>query len=369
MPRTALTTAAPTTTAELIADRHALVAGYLQAHGLDAAFLFRPENVAWFCGDDFAREALAEDALFLMVTTDCRCLICRGDWVAHCFGGVIDGNGFLLKEFPWTRDLGAVVGQMIGDRPVWDDRLDPFPLPTPRSALTPLETQRLRRVAADLTGQLEAVCRDFRWGEPECAIAGRIAHRLLAAGLEPAGLAVVGDGRIGQAPRQRPIAAVVEHFAVLTATARRHGLHASLSRTVARVQPPELARRRHQAAVTVAGFLEHATVVGERVGGVFRQARGVYRQAGAEFAWTNVPVGWRTGYAPAEGFATPEDVGPVAAGSAWVWSVTIDGFVDRRTAVARSPDDLPAPPSGDWPTLTLEIDGRRLPQPAILVRP
>ena len=103
-----------------------------------------------------------------------------------------------------------------------------------RRRLTSLERQRLRELGQTVSLAVEATCRNFDPGEREADVAGHLAHRLIREGVDPGGPATspaTTDSPVIASQLSRP--APIRKRATIAVTGRRHGLCASVTRTVA----------------------------------------------------------------------------------------------------------------------------------------
>ncbi len=102
-----------------------------------------------------------------------------------------------------------------------------------RRRLTTIERQRLRELGRTLSLAVEATCRNFLPGEREADVAGHLAHRLIREGVVPVDLRVASDDRLGRYRQPTFKASPIRKRATIAVTGRRHGLCASITRTVA----------------------------------------------------------------------------------------------------------------------------------------
>src|SRR5207244_871239 len=101
-----------------------------------------------------------------------------------------------------------------------------------RRALTPYEQACLLALGQTLAHALEAACRNLAVNDTEREIAGQVAHRLIHRGAVPVHVGVAADGRSRLYRHFGFTSTPIRHYAVLTAAARKYGLHAAASRAV-----------------------------------------------------------------------------------------------------------------------------------------
>src|SRR5262249_30298288 len=147
-----------------------------------------------------------------------------------------------------------------------------------RRRLTPLERQRLRELGRTLTLAVEATCRNFDRGEREADVAGHLAHRLIREGVIPADLRVASDDRLARFRQPKFKASPILRRATIAVTGRRHGLCASLTRTVSFGPPDREFRSDHSLATMVDAACIFFSRPGQPVSEVFRRAKRIYEK-------------------------------------------------------------------------------------------
>ena len=225
-----------------VEEKHARIVGFLDATGHEAVLLGRADSVAWFTsggdlGQDLASEA---SSVLLYLNRNSRAVLSDNVQSARVFEEELAGLGFQLKERPWHDNPGRIVAELTHNRRVATDMGcrgapgsgDGDLLRRLRWPLTRLERQRLRELGRTLTLAVEATCRNFDRGETEADVAGHLAHRLIREGVVPVDLRVASDDRLARYRQPTFKAAPIRKRATIAVTGRRHGLCASLTRTV-----------------------------------------------------------------------------------------------------------------------------------------
>jgi Xaa-Pro aminopeptidase len=363
---------------EDIEEKHQRVRGFLEATGQDALVLARGDSVAWFTsGGDLGQDLGAEmSSVLVYINRTSRAVITDNVQSARVFEEELAGLGFQLKERPWFEDPSRVIAELGHNKKVVWDLAQPTclwprdddPIRALRRPLTILERQRLRELGRTLTLAVEATCRNFVRGEKEADIAGHLAHRLLREGVIPVDVRVAGDDRLARFRQPSFKAAPIDQRVTITATGRRHGLCATVSRTVCFGPVDEEYRKLHELAAMVDATCIYFSRHGETVGEVFRRAKRIFEKFGFPHEWTLDYLGFLTGYAPREMILLPDSPLILNHGMALCWAPTV--------GPARSSDTLVVDRRGyelvtmaqNWPQIEVAVKNFVIPRPSILER-
>ncbi|WP_337176370.1 aminopeptidase P family protein [Paludisphaera sp.] len=363
--------------------KHRRVREFLDRSGLDALVLGRADSIAWFTsGGDLAQDYASDNgAILLFINRNCRAVIADNVQSSRIFEEELAGLGFQLKERPWFDDPDRVVAELChnkrvaGDllsecRPQWRRSLDA--IRELRRRLTPLERQRLRELGRTLATAVEATCRNFDRGEREADVAGHLAHRLIREGVAPVDLRVASDDRLARFRQPTFKAAPILKKATVAVTGRRHGLCASVTRTVSFGPPEPEFRSNHTLAAMVDATCIFFSRPGEPVSEVFRRARRIYEKFDAPHEWTLDYQGVLTGYSPREALLTPDSPITLEPGMAVCWSPSVASARSEDTIVVDSRGDSRGfevvTAAQDWPMVEVAVKGYPLPRPGILER-
>jgi Xaa-Pro aminopeptidase len=363
--------------------KHGRVREFLDRTGQDAVILGRADSVSWFTsGGDLAQGYASDNSsILLFINRNCRAVIADNVQSTRIFEEELAGLGFQLKERPWFDDPHRVVAELshnkrvAGDlavegRPQWRRSLDP--LRELRRQLTPLERQRLRELGRTLTLAVEATCRNFDRGEREADVAGHLAHRLIREGVAPVDLRVASDDRLARFRQPTFKAAPILKKATIAVTGRRHGLCASVTRTVSFGPPEPDFRANHTLAAMVDATCIFFSRPGEAVSEVFRRARRIYEKFNAPHEWTLDYQGVLVGYSPREALLTPDSPIILEPGMAVCWSPSVGSARSEDTIVVDSRGEARGfeivTAAQDWPQIEVAVKGYGLPRPGILER-
>ncbi len=344
----------------------------LQCEGL---LLLEPDNFAWLTSGAVARGALDPAAA--------PALYCNGEhrWVLagnadsqRLFDEELDGLGFQLKEWPWHWGRDQLLADLCQNRRVACDR--PFGTAQPagealrrlRRKLSPYEQACLRAAGQLVSHALEATCRTFARGDTERELAGQISHRLIHRGAHVLHVGVAADGRSRAYRRFSFTSVPVQQYAVVTATARKYGVHVTVSRTVCFGEPPEELRKDHNAVCRVGASYLASTWPDAVPREILLAGRRIYLISGCEHEWLLAPQGHVTGRAPVELAMTPQTEELFEAGWAVTWDVRAGAAVGCDTFLVTDEGPKCVTPTEVWPLKRIRIQGAEFVRPDVLVR-
>ena len=362
-----------------VEEKHQRIRDFLDRTNQDAVVLGRADSIAWFTsGGELGQGTFSDDSsVLLFVNRKCRAVVADNVQSCRVFEEELAGLGFQLKERPWFDDPEKVVAELCHNKRIatdlpgtgftqWRRTLDP--LRDLRRRLTPLERQRLRELGRTLALAVEATCRNFERGEREADVAGHLAHRLIREGVAPVDLRVAGDDRLER--YRQPIfkAAPIQNRATIAVTGRRHGLCASVTRTVSFGPPAADFRENHTLAAMVDATCIYFSRPGEPVSEVFRRARRIYEKFHAPHEWTLDYQGVLIGYSPREALLTPDSTIRLEPNMALSWNPSVGSARSEDTIVVDSRGYEVVTAAQDWPQLEVCVKGYGIPRPGILER-
>lgn len=361
-----------------VEEKHRRVIALLDESGHDAVLFGRADSIAWFtAGGDLGLDLGGEmSPALLFVNRACRCVVTDNVQSARVFEEELAGLGFQLKERAWYDEPARVVDELAHNKRVLSDlgprrsawARDVDPLRSLRRSLTALERQRLRELGRTMARAVEATCRNFDQGETEAAVAGHLAHRLIREGVVPVDLRISSDDRLERYRQPGFKAAPIVRRATITATGRRHGLCATLSRTVSFGPVEPDFRTRHTLAMMVDATSIYFSRPGEPVSEIFRRARRIYEKFGHPHEWTLDYQGFLTGYTPREALLTPDSPMVIAPHSALCWGPSVGSCRSSDTVVVDHRGYECVTGAQVWPLVDVSVKGYVLPRPGVLER-
>lgn len=351
------------------------LAELLDETGAESVWFADPDTFAWATGGSnlvdrhagVGEAAVGFDGEWTVVTNDIEADRLREEELP---------NGVRVETYAWHAGSLAEAVAETAERPAVADfdvpgfgHVDASPL---RRRLTESDATRYRAIGADAAAAIEAVCRGADTDDTEREVAARVEAELAARGLEAPVVLVGGEERARRFRHYTPTDTPLGGYALVSVTARRDGLYASTTRTVA-FDPPSWLVGRHEAAATVeatalAATRAHAQREGTAAD-VFEAIRDAYASLGYPDEWREHHQGGATGYAGREWFATPESTAPLTLPTAYAWNPTVRGAKSEGTALVTD-EEVSFLTTGEWPTVEVSAVGfeATFERPAVLRR-
>ncbi|QKY21427.1 M24 family metallopeptidase [Halolamina sp. CBA1230] len=348
--------------------RAARLDDYLAATGHDAVWFARPNAFAWLTGgrNAPAREDGVGVAAAGYVSGDTpafRAVAPAGD--AERIADEELPDTFAVEPVPWHESLAEAVARESPGAGAADfdvpglDRIDAGAL---RQPLVPNDVDRYRSLAEETAAAVERVCRELGPDDAEYEAASALRIALSSGEMSAPVVRVAGSER-AEAYHSPPAGAdELGDYAVVTVTAERRGLHASLTRTVA-FDPPERFEEQFRSAAraeaTALAATHEAVDSGGDAGDVFAAIREAYAELGFPDAWEDGEQGGAAGFARREWLAAPEADQDVRAPMGYAYNPVVGGARSEDTYLVSSGDEpfecLTATPN--WPTFDAEAVG------------
>ncbi|WP_458206005.1 M24 family metallopeptidase [Haladaptatus sp. NG-SE-30] len=336
----------------------------LDARDLQSVWFARPNSFAWLTGGDNVvdREgdigvaAVGYDGNALRVVTDTiEAPRLRDEQLPE---------GVAVTEYDWyERSLGDAVAE-YADTPAGADfdvpgfeSIAASPL---RYPLTDEDIATYRELGTETAAAVEAVCRELTPTDTEREVAAAVRGALDSKGIETPVALVGGSDRAPQYRHYTPTDAELGDYALVSVTAERAGLHASLTRTVA-FDLPEWLEAHHHAATTVETTALAATQQvgseGGTGGAVFVEIQSAYEQVGFSGEWKRHHQGGAAGYAGREWIATPTTDDEIRLPMAFAWNPTVQGAKSEDTVLVSEGGMEVLTSTGRWPTNAVNAIG------------
>jgi Xaa-Pro aminopeptidase len=359
-----------------ITEKDARIRSLLQAKGLKGVLLKRQANFSWLTAGGINLIGIATEmggTTLLITERDKYVLTTNVEAPRMIDEEAVESLGFHVRAFPWHEDReAAIVKEIVGAEPLGCD----VPLPNAvnvnedvvrlRFSFTPGEIERYRWLGEKASRAAEQVLMDARRGDKECAVIGRLSAELWKDRIDPVGVMGAADDRIARFRHCIPMEQPIDRLFMLSVNARKGGLVACLTRFVHFGKLPETLRAQYEANVYVdCVFMAH-TRPGTPAKDVFQKGVEAYKEKGYPEEWKLHHQGGAIGYQPRDyraHFQTPD---VVAMHQPFCWNPSITGTKSEDTilATADGPELITRPIY--FPTLSLEVAGRRFVRPAIL---
>lgn len=332
-------------------------------NSLDAVYLERWNNVAWLCGGRGNRVVLDSDRGLcgVLVGANGAWLLLPNNEEARCRSEVFADLALpvLVRawyQLPlWQSVLGHLpAGAQWAADVAAEGALDVEPMIAPlRRSLVEADQERYRALGTDAAEALESALLETGPEWRELHVAAAIEAELKARDVEAAVVLVGGARRAERYRHLVPVSEPVGDGVVASITATRHGLHASVTRSLSYGPPAERRRQRHHAAVAVDSAYLHASRPGASLGDILALGESAYEDAGYYDDWKEHHQGGTTGYAGRELFALPGSTERLAVGNALAWNPTVPGAKSEDTVLVREDglELLTQAPGSRWPVI------------------
>ncbi|WP_435075403.1 M24 family metallopeptidase [Halorubrum sp. HHNYT27] len=350
-----------------LAARTERLDSYLDERGLEAVWFAKPNGFAWLTGGDNVVDADA-DVGVAAAGYDGSLRVITDDIEAERLVDEELPDAFAVESFPWyTGSLAEAVSERSPASAAADfevpgfERVDGARL---RQPLTDDDVERYRELGREAAAAVETVCRNLEPEDPEYEVAAGIDISLASRDVDTP-VVLVGGAERAQAYRHyTPSDAALGDYALVSVTAERAGLYASLTRTVA-FDAPDWLEERHRAAARVeatalaateaaaAGALTESDGV-DTAGDVFDAIRAAYDAVGFADEWERHHQGGAAGFAGREWIAAPGSDEPIRQPMGYAWNPTVQGAKSEDTHLVASDFTETLTKTGQWPTHEVE---------------
>lgn len=355
--------------------KHKLLAEYLQLKQLDGLLLERPENFSWVtCGGDNSRRWTGETTAALFISRDARVVLCNAVDSGQIFDREVPGMGFQVKERPWTESREVLFTDLCRGRNVASDtgvlgtQNVSHELADFRRTLSDHEAKQLRAIGRGVVHAVEATARNLKRGTSESEVAGEIAHRLIKHELTPIRIQVQADGQGARYRHWSYGTEPIERHCVISAIARRGGLHAACTRTISFGKPPADMADTHQVASLLQATGVYFSQAGWEVAETWKRLERIYEKFGVPDEWRLAEQAESFGYDLSGWSVSPNSTAKFHSGQALHWHPSVR-FAATGDTVLIHPDRTELlTPCEVWPMLKIQIKGVTIERPAILNR-
>lgn len=334
------------------------VVDILDAHDVDSLVLTRPENLAWYFDGARTGVPYGGPAVFsAVIRRDGTATVSALENEAERLA-TEEIAGAEVRPVAWYDDLTTSDVDGVLDIDVADE------LREARAALLPVERDRYRALGRDAAAAMTHVLQRARPDHTEQDLAADLAHAVISTGAEPSVILVAGESR-GGLQHPLPTGAALDDRAMAVVTAKRHGLHVSLTRWV-RFRGSENAAAPALREVEADAFA--ATRPGRGLPDVIADIADSYAEHGLGTprhpAWRAHHQGGPTGYLGRDPKASPHSTARVVDGGAFAWNPWSAHAKTEDTVIIDdgSIEVLSTDPS--WPTV--HVRGLRRPAELVL---
>ena len=347
-----------------LAARTERLDAYLDERGLEAVWFARPNGFAWLTGGDNVVNGDAPTGV-AAAGYDGELRVITDDIEADRLADEELPDAFAVESFPWYADsLAAAVAERSPAPAAADFDVPGFETVDGsrlRQPLTDDDVERYRELGREVAAAVETVCRNLEPDDPEYEVAAGVDISLASRDVDTP-VVLVGGAERAQAYRHyTPTDAALGDYALVSVTAERAGLYASMTRTVA-FDAPDWFEERHRAAARVeatairateaaaAGSLSGASDGPDTAGDVFEAIQAAYDAVGFPAEWENHHQGGAAGFAGREWIATPDSDEPVRRPMGYAWNPTVQWTKSEDTHLVAPEFTERLTKTGRWPT-------------------
>jgi Xaa-Pro dipeptidase len=361
-------------------EKHDRIRDFLNRTGNDAVVLGLADSVAWFTSGGELGQGFGSDysSILLFINRNCRAVVADNVQSSRVFEEELAGLGFQLKERPWYAEPQQVIAELghnkrvvcdLGQNVLSHARRDSDALLNLRRRLTTLDRKNLRELGRTVSLAVEATCRNFDPGEREADVAGHLAHRLIREGVTPVDLRIASDDRLARYRQPTFTSSPILRRATIAVTGRRHGLCASVTRTVAFGGGVDKEFRAHHSLATmVDATCIYFSRPGAEISDVFKRAKRIYEKFEHPHEWTLDYQGSLIGYSPREALFRPESNLLLDSHMAIAWNPSVGAARSGDTVIIDSRGYEIVTKMQNWPFIEVAVKGYVIPRPAVLER-
>ena len=354
------------------------VRAWLTEANLAGVLLESQANFAWITAGGHSHVVTSEErgVAGVVITADLAAIVTTNIECQRLVDEQLPAGCFETIEYPWhaPEEREEVIGDIApperlasdlpsGDRPAAGPGLTEL-----RRVLMQPEIDRYKDLAQDAAFAVESACRSVRLRESELDMAARVAALCSEKDLLPVVNLVAADERIARYRHPLPTANRVDRKLLVVLTARRHGLHASLTRSVCFGKPDSEHESGHGVCTRVDARMIRASRPGRKLSEIVSAGIEQYVAEGFPGEWRQHHQGGLTGYAGREILATQATDYTLKTNQALAWNPSVAGAKSEDTILVTEEGIDVLTSTGHWPQLEVELDDDALPRPALLIR-
>jgi len=360
------------------------VRAFLKREQLGGLLIGHVRNFAWLTagGDSHIVLGSPSGAASLLVLFDGRrFLVSPNNESLRLMNEEVAALGFELREYKWYEDKLApdrkleIIRELAGGQAVASDmpyanlRVAEKEVAALRVPLMETEMHRLRWLGRETTTAVAEVARQIAPEMSERQMEAMTADALMRRGIRPTVLLMGADERIRQYRHATPNDAKIKRYAMINVCAERWGVTIAVTRFVHfGPLPKPLAERAAAVARVDATYLAH-TVPGATADEILKAGARAFEREGYPGEWEMHHQGGALGYLERDWIAFPGLAEKVHVGQAFAWNPTITGTKSEDTVLVTEKGLEVLTESAGWPTIEVEVEGKKWKRPAILVRP
>lgn len=355
----------------------------LVAENLGGVLLNAQHNFAWLTGGKSSGINLSVEngSCFLFVRRDGKKFVLANNIeMPRLLTEEISAEEFEPIEFPWedekasgdfvfeqAKSLLTENGEIVSDLPLHPKLRAIENLIVPcRFSLTEAEIRRYRKLGKDAGKALGQIFQKINPGETELEIARKVKDALAVYQINSVVTLVGTDERIEKFRHPLPTDKIWKKVVLIAICAKREGLIANLSRIACVGEIPDELRRKTDSVAQVFAEISSSTRVENSGAKIYQIAAKAYAKQGFPDEIRKHHQGGATGYKTRDWLAHPKSVEKVVLNQAFAWNPTITGTKTEETFVLTKNGAEILTASPNFPSISVEIDGREFHSTGIL---
>ncbi|RLF18068.1 MAG: hypothetical protein DRZ82_08935 [Thermoprotei archaeon] len=349
---------------------------------LDAIILATRRNLSWITGggEFFVNMASERGIAIAVITKEERLIFTSNNEAPRLLDEEnIEKYGFTLRSIDWY--LGSPLEMALkyikdkGLKRIGSDielayenvRLIEEKLTNLRINLTKYEIERYRAIGKECANILRRVCYEIRRGITEQEISGMLHSEFYSRGIRLPVVLIAADDRAFKYRHPIPKGKKLNKYAIISIVAEKYGLHVALTRSVSIGKPSEEVIRKHNSVSRIMAIMMMNTRPGVKSGEIIRKAIEAYKNEGYPNEWKLHHQGGWIGYMPREKKVLPDTEDRIGKWQALAWNPTISGVKSEDTIIVEEKDIVNITEDPKWPTLEIEVNGKIVRRPEILL--
>jgi len=355
-----------------IDHKQELIADLLEKDNQTALIIQQPWNFQWFTSGGSNQAADGRICAALYVTKDTRVVLTSNADSPWIFETQIPQLGFYVKERNWAEQPELLANDLCRGRRVVSDtgvantkNIDKE-IQKLRLKLTRREQDLARKLGKDLTSCVERSALKFEPGQTELEVAGSLTQRMMAAGIEPMGVRVIGDGQNERYRQSISRPKRIHRFVTVEATGRRNGLCLSVSRIMCHEPPEPILQDAYQSAAVCQTTGMFWSQPNAPLDEVWNRVERIYQKRGNPDEWRLNEQGAIFAQRPCEHQITASSSLQIEAGMLINWTPQIGQAALNDTILITQDGPEWLTKTEHWPLIQVEIRGEILSCPALV---
>lgn len=348
----------------------------IREKGWDGLLLNRVENFTWLTCGRYSHVGLGSEfgICTVVVTQESLELIVDEIERYRMFDEEISSEDFECVTLPWIEDKSRFIMDYVGKRVFGSDTIvhgTVFAIEEIRAlreSLEPEEIDRARRAGILCANIMDEACHSLLPGMTEYDVAAGVTDRLIRAGAQAPVVLIASDDRVFRYRHPVPRMKQIDKYCMVVIGARVDGLFMCLTRLVHFGEPSGEIRRKLRACVAIDAKVNMATRAGASVKELFSLITCEYANQGYVNEWKLHHQGGPSGYEGRDYYATPYVEKKISMNQMVAWNPSITGVKSEDTIIATCGEPEFLTEIAGWPMIEVEVNGKSILRPDILVR-